>query len=174
MTRSSRPIIVFLLLLAVGILLPGCASYYEKTQKTIDAMRGGQYETALKELDESSLSKNGLLYNLEKGTILHYAGKYAESNLSFETADRIQEDLYTTSISAAAASMLTSDNIMSYEGEGFEQVYINCYMAMNYLMLDKTEDALVECRRMIEKLILINDRYGPESKNAYADDPFMH
>ncbi|RME50173.1 MAG: hypothetical protein D6795_10530, partial [Deltaproteobacteria bacterium] len=54
-----------------------------------------------------------------------------------------------------------------------EKVLLNVYNAMNYLSLDNLEDALVEIRRVNEKLALFNTRYE-EHKNRYEQDAFAH
>ena len=57
-----------------------------------------------------------------------------------------------TSLSREAATLVTNDKIIQYKGEDFEKVLVSQYLALNYLMMHKYEDALVECRRVNQKL----------------------
>ncbi len=51
---------------------------------------------------------------------------------------------------------------------------INYYKAIGYLQLGKNEEALIECRRVNEKLYALNDKYPRNHKNRYSDDAFAH
>jgi hypothetical protein len=72
------------------------------------------------------------------------------------------------SLSAETATLLISDKIKPYKGEDFEKVIINAFLAINYLMQNNLEDALVECRRVNQKLY----RYKHEAKRDYEQNPF--
>ncbi len=115
--------------------------------------------------------KNALLYWLDRGIILHYCGRYQDSILCFEKAEKIAEELYTKSITEEASSLLISDNLKSYQGEDFEKIFINVFQALNYLFLGKYESAVVEARKVDHKLKTLQVNYG--NKNVYKEDAFM-
>ncbi len=115
-------------------------------------------------------SRNELLYHLDRGMLLHLAGRYQESNRFLDGAQRIAEELYTKSITGQAGSLLTNDNTLPYEGEDFERVMIHVISALNYVFLDEWDEALVEARRVDHQLNLFNDRY--EKKSVYQEDAF--
>jgi hypothetical protein len=50
---------------------------------------------------------------------------------------------------------------------------VNYFMALNYIKLEKYDDALVECRRINIKLNQFNDKYK-DHKNRYQRDAFAH
>ena len=132
----------------------------------------GNYDAALKKLEKVKSGRSYLLYLMEKGMILHYAGRYDESNDSFEAAEALAEDLYTKSVSKEAGAFLTSDNIIPYEGEKYERALIHYYRAFNYIYLNLPDDAIVECR----KVSFLLQRYLDDSEGkdtAYSDDAFM-
>jgi len=132
----------------------------------------GKYDDALKKLEKTKSDRSRLLYLMERGMLLHYAGRYEESNNTFEEAEILAEDLYTKSISREAGALLTSDNILPYAGEKFERALIHYYRAFNYIYLRLPDDALVECR----KVSFLLQRYQDESEGkstAYSDDAFM-
>lgn len=104
--------------------------------------------------------KDAVLLNLEMGSANHFAGNYSESNLYFEQAEYQIEDLYTKSISRAIKSFLINDNQLAYDGEDYEDVYLNAFKTLNYIHLGDLEGALVESRRMSYKLGQLNIRYN--------------
>lgn len=157
----------------VCVLLAGCASYGSKMEETRMLFSQRKYDGALEKLEEAKSGRSQLLYLLEKGMILHYAGRYNESNDAFEEAEILAEDLYTKSISKELGAFLTSDNILHYEGEKFERALIHYYRAFNYIYLKLPDDALVECR----KVSFLLQQYLDESADktsAYSDDAFMN
>ncbi len=136
-------------------------------------LRQGHPEKALEELDRGfGENENDLVYLMEKGLLLRYAGGFEESNAVFEEAEQLAEDLYTKSISKNLASFITSDKALPYEGEDFERIIINYFRAMNYLDLGLPEDALVECRKVEAKLQFYEQKYEGDKK--YRKDPFIH
>lgn len=166
----------FLNLLSIFLIclfFAGCATYGSKMEQTRLLFSQRKYDEALEKLDKTRSGSSKLLYMLEKGMILHYAGRYEESNNIFEEAEILAEDLYTKSVSREAGAFLTSDNILPYEGEKFERALIHYYRAFNYIKLKLPDDALVECR----KVSFLLQRYLDESEGestAYSDDAFMH
>ena len=71
-----------------------------------------------------------------------------------------------------AASYLTNPNFTAYRGEDHEHLILLYYKAINYLKLDKTAEALVECRRLNIRLQQLSDRYSSTEK--YKEDAFIH
>lgn len=170
---SVRNCLRLLAILLVCAFLAGCATYGSKMEETRLLFSQGKYDDALKKLEETKSGNSKLLYLLERGMILHYAGRYEESNDIFEEAEIFAEDLYTKSVSKELGAFLTSDNIIPYEGEKFERALIHYYRAFNYINLGLPDDALVECR----KVSFLLQRYLDESEgksSAYSDDAFMH
>ncbi len=103
-------------------------------------------------------SKSAALYLMDKGMVQHLAGRYTESNQSLSQAEVLSEDLYTRRIHAEVEAFLTSDNALPYEGEEFEKVLVNVFMALNYVHLGLWDDALVEARKVDHKLTALADR----------------
>lgn len=160
---------------ALGVLLvAGCASYVDRMAPVKAELRSGNVQAALARLDARFKGHDDdLVYLMERGLLLRYAGRLDESNTAFERAEQRADDLYTKSISQNAASLLTADTILPYEGEDFERVLIHYYRALNYLDLGQTEGALVECRKAQRKLQFYEESHGEGSKK-YRTDPFVH
>ncbi len=155
--RALRALAVFAL--AWGALT-GCSSARMSDHESDSLFRQGKYEEAADRLEkgfqkEGEESRDALLYLLDIGLSLSSSGKYEESIKAFLKADKIAEIKDYTSLATESATLLTSDNIKDYQGEDFEKVLINAYLALNYAMLGNTEDALVEARRVNHKLYMM-------------------
>jgi hypothetical protein len=156
-----------------GIVLIGCSSARMSDQESDRLFRSGHYEEATEHLKQGlkSQGESGrdlLLYLLDVGLSLHSAGHYEESVQVFLRADRIAEIKDYTSLAAETATLLTSENLKDYKGEDFENVLISAYLSMNYALMGKNEDALVEARRVNHKLELM----VTQGKRKYKQSAF--
>ncbi len=170
--------LMFALVSWIGItfLTSGCGTaHYQKTYAVQEAMIRGDFadaDTLLSQLRSNFGEKDALLYYLDKGMIGHLQENYETSNYYFELALEKIESLYAKSISKEALTYITNDLAQPYRGEDFEKVLIHYYMALNYLMMNNLESALVECRRVDLTLTELNDKY--KKKNRYKSDAFVH
>lgn len=164
---------VLALLITVWVV-QGCASYSDKTALVRGFYQGQDYDLALAKLEESPLKtedRNRLLYQLEKAQILDRQGDLKASRAALLRADKIADDLYTTSISAQLTSFVVNDASTEYEGEDFEVVAIHIALALSFLEEQDLKGALVEARKINSKLGEINHRYS-DHKNRYTEDAF--
>jgi hypothetical protein len=124
----------------------------------------GNFPEGIQELEKGKgrlyRTQDALLYYLDKGLIAHYAGLYGDSSALLEDGERAIEAAYTKSVTAQAASYLVNDTILEYAGEDYEDVYINTFNALNYYHRGAMEDAMVEIRRMNEKVQFLASKYG--------------
>ncbi|MCK4313091.1 MAG: hypothetical protein KAW88_10195, partial [Candidatus Cloacimonetes bacterium] len=109
--------------------------------------------------DKFYKEKEKVLYYLDLGMLYHYNKEYKKSNEFLEKAEFAIEELYTKSISKAAVSLLLNDNAMDYSGEDYEDIYLNVFKALNYLELNKFDEAFVEIRRINNKLSVLEDKH---------------
>lgn len=151
-------------------ILSACATYQGKVIKSRDLLKQGKTAEALVELEKLAAEKSDdqLVYVLDYAMALHIAGQYKESIQAFLQADRLTEVNDYHSASNIVAATLGSEDQIQYKGDSFEKVLINAYLALNYLMLDQYDDALVECRRINEKLI----KFKADNKQNYELNPF--
>ncbi len=153
--------------------LSGCVSARMSDRVTDDLFRSEQYDQAAVRLDagwsaQGINGKDSLLYLLDLGLAYHSAGRFEESNRAFLKADKIAEIKDYTSISAEAATLVASENTKDYQGEDYEKVLINTYLAMNYALMGNKEDALVELRRVNHKVEMMI----AQGKKKYQQRPF--
>jgi hypothetical protein len=133
-----------------------------------------QYQKANEILDKNKYiqkKKNRLLFLLDKGVTLQMMGKYEESNEFLEQAYIFIDD-FQRNVGREAMSVVTNEMMRDYEGEDFEKIFLHYYKALNYIMLNQLEEAMVEARRINIKLNEINDKYKGENK--YKRDAFAH
>lgn len=166
---------VAFLLSATILTTTGCASYTEQTRAIRADFTTGDYAAALKGIDDSSLknsSSSKLLYHLERAMILDRMGEPVKSRAELIKADKVADDLYTTSVSKTTASFVVSDDVADYSGEDYERVAIQTMLALSFIGDSDLANAQVAARRINTKLAEINGTYIKEKKNAYSEDAF--
>jgi hypothetical protein len=120
---------------------------------------GGAASSLEKSKDKYYEKKDRVLYYLDLGMLYHYARAYPGSNQTLTSAEVGIDELYTTSISKGAASLLLNDNALDYSGEDYENVYLNIFKALNYVAQNQLDDGFVEVRRADNKLSQLEDKY---------------
>jgi hypothetical protein len=169
MNTRGRP-----LLLPGLLMLASCAMRGDLYRDIDQGLAGGNYSaavSALKGQEEEFGETNSVLFNLELGLLAHYDAQYDESNRTLLAAERRMEELFTKSISTEAAALLINDNLLPYEGEDFEKVFVNLFLALNFAQMGNIEEALVEARKVDLKLNEYARQY--EGKNTYKQDAFI-
>ncbi len=175
-TRSRYIHIGLLSAAALALLvIGGCSSLatQNKFYEPITAeLRSGNVETAAQMLETARekkkfAEKDRFLYFVDAGLLYHYAGNYALSSDKLHLAESAAEELFTKSVSRAAASLVLNDNVLEYAGEDYEILYTNLIKALNFIAQDDFEGAFVEIRRANLKLELLEQKYA-EIGDDYA------
>jgi hypothetical protein len=146
---GTRPPIILVLFLSAFV---SCATPPKNVQPQINSLVIAQhFDRAVSFLgqDPSAYGPNNkLLFWLDRGLVLHLAGRYAESVGAFESAKRTFDELYTRSISQMAGAAAVNDYWQEYRGEDYEYVLVNIFQALNFAAMDNVSEALVEARDM--------------------------
>ncbi|HQB97299.1 MAG TPA: hypothetical protein PKZ46_00100, partial [Candidatus Cloacimonadota bacterium] len=158
--RLYRIIALFL-----AFVLTSCAANINsyKTRKEIDrAITSRDIPSALRIVERKGMYRNKerLLFYLDAGMLHHIHGNWQQSNELLTLAEETIEELYTKSVARAASSMLLNDNSLEYSGEDYEDIYINVFKALNYIELGDPDAAMVEVRRVDEKLGYLEQKYA--------------
>lgn len=174
---EQTPILNFykaIVVLAGVFVLSSCTSIHTFQPQVDDLAVSGRYDEALNILNNPSQygRNNQLLFLLDRGMVLHLAGRYKESIAVFEQAKSKFDQFYTQSITKNTASWLWNDYARPYRGEDFERVMINIIQALNYAALGDIKEALVEARDVDSILNSINAQYPAGKKNVYREDAF--
>ena len=149
---------------------PSTAYRREINQKIARGDLGGALQQVESSKSRQYSKKNAVLYYLDRGALLFDLKRYQDSDLSFAEADRKMEELFTRSITRGIGTVVLNDNTTEYGGESFERAIMHTYRAMNYVMQDNIDEALVEARRVSSYLA----RYSQfmQGKSGYIDSPF--
>lgn len=160
-------------LIAIGLVFPAlfaCASYQTKLSDFRSALKSNQPAAAAEKIKEKAFKEGDdqVVYLFEYGTAEQIAGRYQESNQALLKAEDLTEIKDYHSVSRLGGSLLLNEGMVQYKGEDFEKVLLNGMLAVNFLMLNKLEEAQVECRKLNDKLY----KYKFEGKKNYQQNPF--
>lgn len=152
--------------------LSGCATYQSKVDQARHALahQSPSQAAAFLEPLANEEGKDQLVYLLDYATSLQLAGRHKESALAFERAERIADIQDYHSLTKLTSSLAFSEEMIQYKGDDYEKVLINAMNAVNFLEVGDLEAALVEVRRLNNKLY----RYKFESKKPYEQNPFAY
>ncbi|MFT4834083.1 MAG: hypothetical protein ACI83W_000561 [Marinoscillum sp.] len=169
---------VFLKKVCWLVLLAGstfsCATYYQVNSEFNQSFEAGNIAAAQKVLESNSKAmkkKTKFLYYANAGLLYSMEGDFENSNKWLERAYLFGED-YQKNFANGAASLLVNPNTTVYPGEDHEHLLLLYYKALNYLKLSDYESALVECRRLNNRLNELSDKY--KGDNKYRRDAFIH
>lgn len=140
-------------LLIGSILLSACATgYVARSRGARHDFQKGNLDKALRwYAKQSPPRRDRLLYLLDQGLILHTMGHYRESIDLFDKAIDLSETMESSHVVAKTAAIATTDNAIPYQGEKFETLLMHVFQVLNYLGLEKNNEALVEIRRIHTK-----------------------
>ena len=159
--------------ITVGVALAGlasCASYQNNLDDYRKDLHAGEPAKAAEKIREKAWADGDdqVVYLFEYGTAEQIAKDYAASEKAFLRAEDLTDIKDYHSISRVAGSLVLNQGIVQYKGDDFEKVMVNAFLAINYLMQGKYEDARVECRKLNDKLY----KFRFEGKRNYEQNPF--
>jgi hypothetical protein len=176
--KGTSKVILILLMLGIG----ACGSYrLDEVQVNLRGQFAARNYAKAAETVEQAKSKNLyqekdlVLYHLERGTSYHFARKHSESIKAFGAAEIAIDENFTKKISNAAKSLLLNDNQLAYDGEPYEDIYLNAFKSLDFVHQGNIDGALVEARRMAYKMENLEVKYkgmaqafdkGKDEKNA--------
>ena len=154
----------------LSTLLVSCATYQGKVEGARRALLHHDYQKALTELAPLAEKQDGdqLVYLLDYAVSQQLAGDLKGSNQTFLKAERLSEAVDYQSVSRIAGSLALNEEMVQYKGDTFEKVFINAFLAMNFLEMGDLDSALVEARRINEKY----QKYRADEEKSYALNPF--
>jgi uncharacterized protein len=156
-----------------AVLGTGCAGdYIARTRgyrHAYEAYRYPEAEQGFASEVASGPQIDHLLALMDQGMVLHAAGKLEESIKVLAEADKLSQNLDFTSVSEEAKVLISSERERVYRGEDFEKLMISTLQALNYAQLGKDEDALVEVRRVNQRMQrMISEEKKPYEQLAVA------
>jgi len=159
-----------LLLAGALFFLAGCATYQSQLSGTKSLIQKNRPTEAAQAIEKKAEAEGDdqVVYLFEYATALQLAKDYKSSNAAFLKAEELTAIKDYHSLSRITGSLLLSEGMVQYKGEDYEKVLINAMLAVNFLMLGDLEAALVETRKLNEKLY----KYKFEAKRDYQQNPF--
>jgi hypothetical protein len=168
--RAAPPAALAALFLLLGA---GCAGdYVSRTRALREAYEAGRHREAAEGFareatDEQHIDR--LLALMDRGMVLHAAGEHEESIRVLAEAGKLADQLDVISVSEEAKVLLSSEREKTYRGEDFEKLAISVLQALNFAQLGRDESALVEVRRVNERMQkMIRDEGKPYEQLAVA------
>ncbi|MCD4701279.1 MAG: hypothetical protein K8S24_05410 [Candidatus Aegiribacteria sp.] len=162
--------------IALAVAICSCATDYTSEMRSVtSSLRMDRPDLAIEEFRENftdSTGKNRLLYLMELGNLMRLSGNFAAAQNLLLQADRLSDQQRGIELGQEIEAFLSSDLALDFRGADYEKVFINYCLAVSYAMENNMEDALVECRRVNDKLRVLNQSYE-ENKNRYSDDAFI-
>lgn len=159
-----KKINLFLAILIASLTFASCAGgrdYYEAMKAPEERFYKGEYMDAARMLlpEVNKSGKDQLLFMMECGLMLHTAGDFETSNKVLLPAGKLAQ-IIPISITQEAASFLTNDRNSNYRGEDFEKVLVHVYLGLNFLMMEKYDEARVEFMAVNNELSRIKSENG--------------
>jgi len=155
----------------VLLLVCGCASHNRELADIRASLIAGDVDAAVAEFEETDPKESDLLYLLERGYMMHLAGRWEESNAAFEAAENRADDLFTKSLSRHAVSFLSNDLALPYRSVPHELQFIQYYRSFNYVALGQPQEALVEARKA--SAYLAEYAKQTEGQELFRQDAFL-
>jgi hypothetical protein len=171
---THKVFIRVILFASFTFLAAACATYYQKNFDFNYEFERGDLQQALatlKKNDKQEQGRSRFIYMVNNGLLLSILGQYEESNEYFEKAFLFGEDYHINYLNEAV-SYFTNPTVTIYHGEDHEHLMLLYFKALNYLKMNKHEEALVECRRLNIRLNQLSDKYTSPEK--YQRDAFIH
>jgi len=141
-------------LVCLSLCGAGCTvfqSYPERIGYAQGAFLDGDYGEAAHALEiQNPPDRDKLVFLMELGTYLHTKGDYEASNEKFLEAVgimRAYDDRARIAVrdgASFAGAVIVNDAMRPYRGSDYERVLLHTYLAMNYLLMKKLDDARVE------------------------------
>lgn len=165
---------VWLVLLATPFLW-SCATYNNKLQNYYSYLNEGNYSKAENELTNNKFLKknrNRILMLMEFGKLYHLKKQYDTSNYFLNRADDLI-DANRKTVGDAIVGNISNPMLQNYTPENFEIFMVHYYKSLNYLNLNKYENALVEAKRIGLSNQVLQDKFSTTT-SKYNQDAFAN
>lgn len=154
--RWRRCVPLGLLWLTLGL---GCAGYHVRMAEYHRALAQGDDVAALRAIERAE-DQESVLWHAEHAMLLGRAGRFEESIASFHEARRIQEELFTRSLSNEGVSLVLADALRPYRAPLHETGFFYLYPALRYATSARWQPALIEARALSQELQFRVDEGG--------------
>ncbi len=148
--RFRRLSALVLLLMGTVPLFWGCTAAPIRDARSTFYREAPEAAAEAVEAAEEVGRRDRLLWLMEKGAILHHAGRYEESTDALLAASRLMEEQDILNVGQQTSALITNDWATEYKGEYSERLWVHTYLMMNFLMRYRYESALVEAKKALK------------------------
>lgn len=177
---SRFPHLLVLSLVFLGAACRTHVGFREQYVRTLrPAISAGDWSGAAEALQRSKGSvyreEDRVMFWLNQGAALHYAGRYSESSKVLFQAEETIQDLFTKSVSEQIGRFVANETVQTYAGEDHERILSYLYTALNAAAENRLQDALVEVRRAdgFLRRLTVKAQQKDETRTPYTRDAFM-
>jgi len=117
---------------------------------------------------------NEFLFNMDIGTLYHYAGQHDSSTAYLLKATAVLDELYARSITNEAAAIMVNDNVRPYRSKPYEIVMMHQFLSSNYLANGNIESARVEGRQVQLRFDEWNRKNNKKEEKYQSDGMFNY
>lgn len=158
--------------LTLSLIIFGCSTFDYRADKAQELIRNNKLDDVIKEFKEKAWkdSDDRLVYLFDYGMAAQIARNYEESTKALLIADQLSEVKDYHSVSRITGSLLLNEGMVQYKGDDYEKILVNAILAVNFLMQNQHDAALVETRKLNQKLY----NYKYEAKKDYEQNPFAY
>jgi len=144
------------------------------------AWQAGDTAAAAREFSskaDKSADKDGVIWHLEAGTAQRAAGNYEESNRHFDAADALidkYEAQARIKVGREAAAIMSNQQNLPYEGRPYDKIMLHTYKALNYLALNRPDQArpeLIRAYQCQQDAVAENQRRIAKAQEAESESP---
>lgn len=170
--RGALPLWIAALLL----LATGCQTYSRQAEHMTGAWAAGNATSAAeafaRRADKKAGSKDAVIWDLEAGTALRGAAKYADSNRYFDAAAARMEDYERQAkvkLGREAGAIFSNQQNLPYAGRSYDKILLHTYEALNYLALgevDRARPELIRAYQRQQDAVAENQRRIEEARDA--------
>lgn len=139
--------------LAIVVSSLGCASYPVRTQAALRDFERGQLSQAVDAFKDPKTTGSAFLSGAEAGMVALAAGEWDLAieflNRAVDAVDDVERSALISpeSLGETLTTLVLTESVKRYEGEGYERVMLHAGLAMAYLAKGDLTGAQVEVRR---------------------------
>ncbi len=143
------------------VIVAGCSpSMSRLDQRAKEEFNRGNFAGAamsLDPVDPATAGKDRLLFCMDRGIIMHTAGRYQDSNAYLLEASETTKDMQPIRTGEEVSTFLLNENAAEYKGEDYERLLILAYVSMNFALMGNLEQARAACAAIDVEMRRIND-----------------
>lgn len=143
---------IIILVICLSLLLFSCATDIGISKRTYtetqEKLRDGLTAEVVADVKNSADDYNDkVLYYMDLGLVELYDGAWTAAANDLNVADKAIDEYGVESVSENVSALLKNDYSIAYPGEKYEEILVDTFASIAYLMAGDEESAMVEVRQ---------------------------